>query len=118
MCRTPSHATTCAKADGTRCVACKTGGIPFDALTCVAEGDCVEFVDGACVRCKDGMFPEDGKCVASGSCKVIGNGPFQRCKDEMLLAAQTGRCVESDLVGRETEVRGICLRVTRDVLCV
>ena len=80
----------CAKTDGTRCVACKTGSILFDALTCVGEGECVEHV----------------------------NGPFQRCKDEMFLAAQTGRCVESDLVGRETEVRGICLRVTRDVLCV
>lgn len=90
VCRTPSHATTCAKADGTRCVACETGSIPFDSLSCVGEGECVEHV----------------------------NGPFQRCKDEMFLAAQTGRCVESDLVGRETEVRGICLRVTRDVLCV
>ena len=56
---------TCAKTDGTRCVACKTGSILFDALTCVAEGDCVEYVDGACVRCREAMAldVESGACV-------------------------------------------------------
>ena len=77
----------CAKTDGTRCVACEPGSIPFYALTCVAEGDCVEFVDGACVRCKDNMFPEDGVCVTSGSCVTIGNGTCLRCADGMYADA-------------------------------
>ena len=70
-------------------------------------------------RVRDGEHPVRLAVVRrEGECVEHVNGPFQRCKDEMFLAAQTGRCVESDLVGRETEVRGICLRVTRDVLCV
>ena len=55
----------CAKTDGTRCVACEPGSIPFYALTCVAEGDCVEFVDGACVRCMGGLVLDAEEVCAS-----------------------------------------------------
>ena len=59
--------------------------VPFDALTCVAEGDCAEYVDGACMRCKEGMHAdsESGACVTSGSCKVTGIGVCLRRGDGM-----------------------------------
>ena len=34
-------------------------------MTCVAEGDCVEFVDGACVRCMGGLVLDAEEVCAS-----------------------------------------------------
>ena len=46
------------------------GTVPFNVLTCVEEGDCAEYVNGACVRCKDGLVvdAEMGRCVESDDC--------------------------------------------------
>ena len=70
------EAASCARGDGTRCVACAPGSVPFNATTCVTEGDCVAYTNGVCVRCAAGMVPdgETGACVAAGACSVSGMG--------------------------------------------
>ena len=62
-------------------------------MTCVAEGDCVEFVDGACVRCRDAMTldVESGACVSLENCVTIGQTACLRCADGMYADA-TGVC--------------------------
>ena len=46
------------------------GTVPFNALTCVEEGDCAEYVNGACVRCHDGLVidADTGRCVEGDDC--------------------------------------------------